>query len=210
MVNGSHSSAQGEKIAFAKGSRGEINRVLGTKANDLQALRGELQGEGGWNTDKLATVHGVPAANELIGSVDRNLKFRDTYNKVVENSQTAQRTAAAKEMKPDPSIETPFFGPGSTVTGMGVTAAKKGASAVINALLRSDPTRSYGEVARTLTEQGAKRDARLAAIVDAINSRQGNAAAGETAGKVGSVVAALLGNAEIEKLRGGSLRRQQR
>jgi hypothetical protein len=202
--------AQGEKIAFAKGSRGEINRVLGTKANDLQALRGELQGEGGWNTDKLATVHGVPAANELIGSVDRNLKFRDTYNKVVENSQTAQRTAAAKEMKPDPSIETPFFGPGSTVTGMGVTAAKKGASAVINALLRSDPTRSYGEVARTLTEQGAKRDARLAAIVDAINSRQGNAAAGETAGKVGSVVAALLGNAEIEKLRGGSLRRQQR
>ena len=48
----------GEQIAFAKGSRGEIERKLGTKANDLQALRSELQGEGGWNTDKLATVHG--------------------------------------------------------------------------------------------------------------------------------------------------------
>ncbi len=40
----------GEQIAFAKGSRGNIDRVLGTKANDLQALKSELQGEGGWNT----------------------------------------------------------------------------------------------------------------------------------------------------------------
>ena len=30
-----------------------------------------------------------------MGSVNRNLKFRDTYNKVVENSQTAQRQAAS-------------------------------------------------------------------------------------------------------------------
>jgi hypothetical protein len=29
----------GEQIAFAKGSWGEIERKLGTKANDLQALR---------------------------------------------------------------------------------------------------------------------------------------------------------------------------
>jgi len=58
--------SQGEKIALAKGSRGEVERILGTKANDLQALRGELQGEGGWNTAKLATVHGQPAADELV------------------------------------------------------------------------------------------------------------------------------------------------
>jgi hypothetical protein len=48
----------GAKIALAKGSRGEIERIVGTKANDLQAMRGELQGEGGWNAAKLATVHG--------------------------------------------------------------------------------------------------------------------------------------------------------
>jgi hypothetical protein len=197
----------GEKIAFAKGSRGEIERNLGTKANDLQALRGQLQGEGGWNGAKIATVHGQTGADELAATVDRNLKFRDTYNKVVENSQTAQRTAAAREMKPEPSSETPFFGPASTMAGMTVTAAKKGASAVVNALLRSDPTRHYGEVARALTEQGAARDARLSSIVAALNSRQGNAAGGETAGKLGSVVAALLGNAALH---GGPVRKQQR
>lgn len=190
----------GEKIAFAKGSRGEIERNLGTKANDLQALRGQLQGEGGWNGAKIATVHGQDGADELAATVDRNLKFRDTYNKVVENSQTAQRNAAAKEMKPDPSTDTPFINPNSNLTGMLATGAKKGLQSVVNALTQRDPTRSFGEVARALSEQGAPRDARLAAIVDALNSRQRNAAGAETAGKVGSVVAAILGKSTEDQI----------
>lgn len=190
--------SQGEKIAFAKGSRGEIERNLGTKANDLQALRGQLQGEGGWNAAKIATVHGQAGADELAGTVDRNLAFRDTYNKVVENSQTAQRTAAAREMKPDPSSDTPLFGPASTLAGMGVTVAKKGLQGVVNALMHRDPTRSFGEVARALTEQGSARDARLLTIVDALGSRQKNAEAAPTAGGIGAVAAAILGNAALD------------
>jgi len=189
--------SQGEKIAFAKGSRGNIERVLGTKANDLEALRSELQGEGGWNTAKLATVHGDDAANELVNSVNRNRKFRDTFNKVVENSQTAQRTAAAKEMKPDPSTETALINPNMSLTGLVGTGAKKGLTAVVNALTKSDPTRHYGEVARALTEQGAARDARLAAVIDALDRRQANAAGAQTAGNLGSVVAALLGEGAV-------------
>lgn len=201
--------SQGEKIALAKGSRGEVNRVLGTKANDLQALRGELQGEGGWNTDKLATVHGVPETNDLIASVDRNLKFRDTHNKVVENSQTAQRNAAAKEMKPDPSTETPLFNPNSTLTGMLATVGKKATQKVVDALTQSDPTRHYGEIARALSEQGAARDARLLAIVNAINSRQANAAVAPQVGNAGAVVAALLGKSAVDRLYVGPNRRPQ-
>ncbi|WOH58528.1 hypothetical protein [Bradyrhizobium sp. BWC-3-1] len=201
--------SQGEKIAFAKGSRGEVNRVLGTKANDLQALRGELQGEGGWNTDKLATVHGVPETNDLIASVERNLKFRDTHQKVVEGSQTDLRNAARKEMKPDPSTETPLFNPNSTLTGMLATVGKKTTQKVVDALTQSDPTRHYGEVARALTEQGSARDARLLAIVNAINSRQGNVEGAKTAGNAGAVVAALLGNSAADRLYVGPSRRQQ-
>jgi hypothetical protein len=180
----------GEKIAFAKGSRGNIDRVLGTKANDLQALRGELQGEGGWNTAKLATVHGQPAADALTGTVDRNLKFRDTYNKVVENSQTAQRTAAQKAMKPDPSSETPLFGPGSTMAGMGVTVAKKAVNGLINAV-RPDQTRSYGEVARVLSAQGPARDAKVQSIIDALNRRGSNAAASPAVGNSAALLTAM-------------------
>jgi hypothetical protein len=183
----------GEQIAFAKGSRGNIERVLGTKANDLQALRGELQGEGGWNTAKIATVHGQPSADELVSTVDRNLKFRDTYNKVVENSQTAQRTAAAKAMKPDPSSETPLFNPNSTLTGMAATLGKKGVQKVLDALLSSDPTKHYGEVARVLTEQGSARDARLMSIIDAINSRGAlNAATSAPLTAKQALIAAML------------------
>jgi hypothetical protein len=183
----------GEQIAFAKGSRGNIERVLGTKANDLQALRGELQGEGGWNTAKIATVHGQPSADELVSTVDRNLKFRDTYNKVVENSQTAQRTAAAKAMKPDPSSETPLFNPNSTLTGMAATIGKKGVQKVLDALLSSDPTKHYGEVARALTEQGSARDARLMSIIDAINSRGAlNAATSAPLTAKQALIAAML------------------
>jgi hypothetical protein len=183
----------GEQIAFAKGSRGNIERVLGTKANDLQALRGELQGEGGWNTAKIATVHGQPSADELVSTVDRNLKFRDTYNKVVENSQTAQRTAAAKAMKPDPSTETPLFNPNSTLTGMAATLGKKGVQKVLDAILTSDPTKHYGEVARALTEQGSARDARLMSIIDAINSRGAlNAATSAPLTAKQALIAAML------------------
>ncbi|WP_342714452.1 hypothetical protein AAFG22_14850 [Bradyrhizobium sp. B024] len=185
--------SQGEKIAFAKGSRGNIERVLGTKANDLQALRGELQGEGGWNTAKIGTVHGQEAADELAASVDRNLKFRDTYNKVVENSQTAQRQAAARAMKPEPSSETPLIFPGSTVAGVTSTVAKKAFAAALNAV-RPDPTKSFGEVARILSAQGSERDRHLLALVDALSRRQGNAALAPQIGDRAALVAALLGN----------------
>lgn len=184
----------GEQIAFAKGSRGNVERVLGTKSNDLQALRSELQGEGGWNTSKIATVHGQAAADELMGSVERNLKFRDTHNKVVENSQTAQRQAAAAAMKPTPASETPFFGPGSTIVGMASTAAKKAVGGVLHAITRTDPTKSFGEVARVLSAQGPERDRHLSAIVDAISRRKGNAVRAQDFGNRSAVVAALLAN----------------
>ncbi|MDN5006411.1 hypothetical protein ACFQZO_36985, partial [Bradyrhizobium sp. GCM10027634] len=189
--------SQGEKIAFAKGSRGNIDRVLGTKANDLQALRSELQGEGGWNTAKIGTVHGQEAADELAASVDRNLKFRDTYNKVVENSQTAQRQAAARAMKPEPSSETPLLNPNMSLTGLLATGAKKTANAALNAL-RPDQTKSFGEVARILSAQGTERDRRLAALIDVLARREGNAATASKFGDRAALAAALLGNAYVQ------------
>lgn len=168
---------QGEKIALGKGSRAEIERVFGTKANDLQALANELQGEGGWNTAKIATVHGQDAADQLVASLDRNKTFRDTKTRVVDNSQTAQRTAAAKAMKPDPSTEIPFFNPNSTLYGNVATGVKKAGLALANALLQKDPTKSYGEVAKILSAQGPEARAYLNALADTLSRRNASAAA---------------------------------
>jgi hypothetical protein len=195
--------SQGEKIALAKGSRGNIERVLGTKANDLQALRGELQGEGGWNTAKIATVHGQDAANQLMGSVERNLKFRDTHNKVVENSQTAQRQAAQRSMKPDPSSETPLVNPNMTATGLAGTALKKTLVGITNALLRSDPTKSYGEVAKILSAQGPAARAYLKALSETLERRAALAPKLDRLANRSSAAAALTGGHYLADLSGG-------
>lgn len=184
----------GEQIAFAKGSRGEIERQLGTKANDLQALRTALQGEGGWNTAKLGEVHGTDAADQLIGTVNRNLKFRDTYNKVVENSQTAQRQAAAGAMKPVPDGEIPLISGQTTGVGLLLGGAKKALNAGYNAV-RPDATRSFGEVARVLSAQGPQRDKHLQAIIEAITRRQRTSASAPAVGDRAALAAAILGNA---------------
>lgn len=86
----------GERAALAKGLRGEIARQLDTKANDLVAGKNIIKGEGDWNRARLSTVFGDDAANSVIGAVDREGKFSRTYNDVVQNSQTAQRQAAAR------------------------------------------------------------------------------------------------------------------
>jgi hypothetical protein len=182
----------GEQIAFAKGSRGNVDRVLGTKSNDLQALRSELQGEGGWNTAKIAAVHGRDAAERLVGSVDSNLKFRDTYNKVVENSQTAQRQAAAAAMKPTPASETPLINPNMSLTGLAAAGTKKAVNSIVDTLLRRDPTKEYGDVARILSSQGTSRDAAVKSIVEALTRREGNAVAAQGIGNRAALIAAIM------------------
>jgi hypothetical protein len=193
----------GEKIAFAKGSRGEIDRILGTKANDLQALRGELQGEGGWNTSKLATVHGQPAVDELVGSVNRNLKFRDTYNKVVENSQTAQRREAVNALKPSEISGNDIVMPSSTLPGMGLTLAKRALLKGTNSLLEQSRLMSRSELAKVLTAQGSERDRHVAALADAILRRSQNAQAAPAIGNRAALAAALLGNGYLRGQSGG-------
>jgi hypothetical protein len=185
----------GERIALGKGSRGYINRKLGTKAKDLPTLQRELQGEGGWNTDKIAIVHGDDAARDLMNSVERNLKFRDTHTKVVENSQTEIRRSAREAMKPTQATDVPLITSSMTIPGIVAAGAKKGVAAIANAMLRTDPTRSYGEVARVLTAQGAQRDRYYQAIADALAKRSQNSVIAERAGDRSTLAAAVVANA---------------
>jgi hypothetical protein len=102
--------SHGEKVATAKGLRSEVDRILGTQANDLGALRTGLQGEGGWNQAKIGTVYGEDAAKELAATVDRNAAFRATLQAVNQNSMTAQRlsAAAASAMRESPPSFKPW------------------------------------------------------------------------------------------------------
>jgi hypothetical protein len=182
-----------EEVAGLRiGARGAVDTALGTKANDLVALKGQLQGEGGWNQGKLASIFGAGPAGQLSDTVERNAAFRDTLNKIVENSQTAQRTGAAANMRAPSSPGHPLISPDTSPTGLLLTGAKNAMGAVTG-MFKSDPTSSYGEIARILSAQGPQRDAHLTALVDALTRSSANAATGARLGNRAALAAALGG-----------------
>ena len=136
-----------------------------------------------------------------MSSVERNLKFRDTHNKVVENSQTAQRTAAANAMKPEPAGEMPLVNPNMTTTGLLLAGLKKGAGRVWEGL-QGDPTKPYGEIARVLSAQGPERDRYLKALMDSLDQRGLNAQAAPVIGDRAALAAALAGNGYLRGQQG--------
>ena len=179
------------------GSRGAIDRAMGTKANDLVALRNQMQGEGGWNEAKLADIHGAGPVGDIANSIDQNTAFRNTYQNVAQNSQTAQRQAAAAAMKPEAATGgIPLINPNMSPTGFLASGFKKLGGMALDQF-RSDPTRAYGEIGRVLTAQGAPRDAYTQALADALMRRGANAAAGNAFGNRSAIAAALIGGRSL-------------
>lgn len=157
----------GERIALAKGTRGEIERQLGVKINDLTALKSALQGEGGWNTAKLASIFGEKPTERLVGAVNREAAFAGTTNKLLNNSMTEKYRQGSEFLQQPPNwLMQQFEG----VPQMGfpanvaVLANRLLAKPTYNALVRSDPAPMYADMARALTAQGGERDALVSAL----------------------------------------------
>uniref|UniRef100_E6VGI3 Uncharacterized protein n=1 Tax=Rhodopseudomonas palustris (strain DX-1) TaxID=652103 RepID=E6VGI3_RHOPX len=164
----------GERIALNKGSRAEIERLIGTRANNLLGLRDALRGEGSWNAQKLAIVHGDDAAQDLLGTVDRNALFRESFNDIVRNSQTAQRLSAKEALEPATFKPGDIVGPTSTGVGMLASLLKLGGTKALNAATGERTLQRTAELARILSEQGGERDKAIAAIADAMRRRGQN------------------------------------
>jgi len=172
----------GEQIAQNKGIRGEIDRLVGTKKNDLVALQGALQGEGGWNTAKLATAFGPENANALVDAVNREARFAGTYGEVLKGSQTGGRRAA-NELLNETDPERPNLN-SANVTGLALQAAKSHVvNPILDILLKQDSGARNVELAKALVAQGPQRDALMNRLMPIINRSQ---SASATAGKVGS------------------------
>lgn len=169
-----------------QGVRAEIDRQVGTKSNDLVALRNVLQGEGGWNTNKLTTVFGEEPTNRLLGAVSREAAFDNTTNEVLRNSATARRTAAGKlldDTEPGSLNLIP-----ASATGLALQAGKKMLLDPLMHMLTVSPSAPRNlELARIMTAQGATRDQILDQLLR-LNARQqaisntGNMLAGITSG----------------------------
>jgi hypothetical protein len=55
-----------QQALLRAGNRAEIDRIVGTTANDRVALKTALKGDGSYNRDKLAQLYGPEAADQLV------------------------------------------------------------------------------------------------------------------------------------------------
>lgn len=194
----------GERIALNKGSRAEIERLIGTKANNLLGLRDTLRGEGSWNAQKLAIVHGDQETRDLLDAVDRNALFRENFRDIVKNSQTAQRLSAKDALDPAAIKPGDIVQPGSTFAGMALSGLKLGADKIGKVAAGEQRIRAGSELARILSEQGSQRDKAVAAIADAMRRRGQNVNVSR-----GTVDAGLLAAASAANVLADDLRRRQ-
>lgn len=142
------------------GARARIENTLGTKENDLQALRGALADTGDWRRQALERLYGPDAVNQLAGAVDLRQTMRSNYGQLVGNSKTAIVTANAADLarRAEGSNIRRLFPPGTTLTGAGLNAG----AAVFDKLKNTIPALGkeslYPSLTKSLALQGPERD----------------------------------------------------
>lgn len=99
-------ASEGQNFRLSQGARAEINRIIGTKANDRVALQGIIKGDGSWNEQKLRSVFGDEKADRLMALVDSEATMAATENLATSGSRTQVLKAAQEDfaIKPNPSI----------------------------------------------------------------------------------------------------------
>ena len=147
---------------LSQGARAEIDRIIGTTTNDLNALKTALKGDGSWNRDRLVTLFGADRADRLLHVLERERTYADTAQIVTRNSETAARTAAQKEFE----TITPGDTMRATATGMVASALQRLATA--GAGLRRSATNTA--VARSLMSQQVPQGT-LEAVARALAAR---------------------------------------
>jgi len=138
-----------------QGTRAEIDRLVGTNVNDLNTLERKIGTPQDWNSQKLGTIFGEGPRDRVAKALMDNRKFRQSYQDIVQNSQTAQRTAAANAMDGSAGGNVPHD---STVTGLGLKAL----NLVSKAISGASTGKTKDEIGNILAKQGpeAQRIAR--------------------------------------------------
>jgi len=161
---------QGEQIGpsavpvrLREGARAEIERIIGTNANDRVALQRLIKGEGDWNRDRLATLFGSDRADRIIRLLDNERAFADTSSIITRNSESLARREAINDLTGqtggDFGVVDSFKAGG--VGGATRATAIKGVEKVVEALQGVKTEAARKQMAETLTSNNAE-------VVDAL------------------------------------------
>ena len=134
-------------VRLRQGARAEIDRIVGTNVNDLNALERKIGTPQDWNAQKMATIFGDEPTARVAKALMDNRRFRQSYQDIVQNSQTAQRQEAAKSMRGAEGGNVPAD---TTMTGLGLKAL----NAVAKAISGASNARTKDEIGNILASQG--------------------------------------------------------
>ncbi|TIT73035.1 MAG: ester cyclase, partial [Mesorhizobium sp.] len=155
-------------LRLREGARAEIERIVGTNANDRVALQRLIKGEGDWNRARLSTLFGQDKAKAIIDLLDREKLFADTSNIVTRNSETAARIAARDAIDGSSSggfgVREGFIAGGAR--GAARAAGTRAVESIIDALRNGGNDKAIADMARSLTggpQQSAVLDALMRA-----------------------------------------------
>lgn len=137
----------GQSFRTREGLRAEVDRAVGTKANDLTALEQKLGKEGDWNYQKMAIAFGDEPTARVAKALMDNRTFRQTYQDIVQNSQSAQRLRSSDAME---SSAAGNIQRDTTLTGLGLNAVRLVAKAIAGASSNS----TKDEIGQVLASQG--------------------------------------------------------
>ncbi|TPN57456.1 hypothetical protein [Mesorhizobium sp. B1-1-7] len=140
-------------LRLREGARAEIERIVGTNANDRVALQRLIKGEGDWNRARLSTLFGSDKAQSIINLLDREKLFADTSNIVTRNSESAARIAAQDAISGETSrgfgVPEGFIAGG--VRGAARAAGLRSAEKVVSALRNGGNDKAISQMAAALT-----------------------------------------------------------
>jgi hypothetical protein len=162
-----------EALRISQGARAEIDRIVGTNANDVAALRNFLKGEGDWNRQKLTSIFGADKAGKILNILDNETKMEATYRAVVGGTATAP-TQGFKEFldKAGQGVTVPAE---ATAVGLSI----RGAKALLERATGSNNAAKAARFADALGNLSIAGGTDADRIIAAIMKRQAQASSGE-------------------------------
>ncbi len=168
---------------MSQGARAEIDRIVGSNANDVAALRNQLKGEGDWNRDKLATLFGPDRAGRILKVLDNEGKMEATYRAVVGGSATAP-TQGFKEFLDDAG-KGASVPADTTLTGLGIKGGKKLAEILLGTNSKAKAERFADDLGKLSVSGGKDADDIVAALMKRQAKVASNGAFTDFAGRAG-------------------------
>jgi hypothetical protein len=157
-------------MRLKQGARAELDRLVGTNVNDLNTLERKIGTPQDWNSQKLGTIFGEGPRDRVAKALMDNRQFRQSYQDIVQGSQTAQRSASSKAMDGAQGGNVPHD---TTITGIGLKAL----NLVSKAISGASTGQTKNEIGNILAKQGPEAQRMARALLESAQATGQNSRA---------------------------------